>query len=152
MGGQPCPDIHTGWCAPVSRHRAQGKGQGSTLKQEVKWWKTWASSACTEVTGNCHFPGYSSKKRVKPTNCIHKSLNSQPPFSDAYLHTGNILTNHLLFAWRKLHELFWDAPCPFLGKDSPSGSWVGAHSAILQACGQKLPTRSRWSITQHTVN
>lgn len=139
MGEQPCPDICTGWCAPVSRHRAQGKGQGSTLEQEVKWWKTWASSACTEVTGNCHFPGYSSKKSVKQTNYIHKSLSLQPPFSDVYLHTENILTNHLLFAWRKLLELFRDASWPFLGKDSPSGSWVGCTVQSSKPGGKSFP-------------
>lgn len=152
MGRQPCPDIHMGWSAPVSRHRARGKGKSSTLKQEVNWWKTWASSACTEATGNCYFPSYSSKKRVKQTNYIHKSLHLQPPFSDAYLHPENTLTNHLIFAWKKLHQLFWDASWPFLGKGRPSGSWVGVHSASLQAWGQELPARSRRSITQHTVN
>lgn len=79
------------------------------MKQEVNWWKTWASSACTEGTGNCHFPGYSSKKRVKQTNYIHKSPNLQPPLSDVYLHPENTLTNHLIFlifAWKELHALF----------------------------------------------
>lgn len=53
---------------------------GFYTETRENWWKTRASSACTEVTGNCHFPGYRSKKKMKHMNYIHKSPSLQPPW------------------------------------------------------------------------
>lgn len=152
MGRQPCPDIHTGWSAPVSRHRAQEKGQGSTLKQEVNWWKTWASSACTEVSGNCH--SLSATAQRKEWNRLIISTKVLIWNHHSQMHTCT-LKIFLQITW-SLHERnfmnsFEMHPDHFWGKtDLLEAGW--GCTVQTSKPGGKLPARSRWSITQYKVN